>query len=257
MRRTFQVNIVHGVHILRRRAHHLGAGGHTRNVGDARRDLVADAFQLFGHGHVLAQHTTGHQRLGAGLLHLQDLGGEILLALLVDLGGHDLQVLGLRRALEAGPHVFAIVVVLGNERPLFARMPLGHLGHELGHRVRHVVAYGEHVLDDRLVQALVRGNRCHRGNAGLLDQRHRCLRLRRAGHGCQGEHLVAVDQLAHALHGARRHVAVILGDQPNLSPVDAAGGVHLGHRRLDAQVVGNAQQRRRARQRQDVPDQDF
>ncbi len=163
---------------------------------------MPDALQLLRHGDVLTQHATGHQRLGAGLLDLQDLRRKVRLALLVDLAGDHLQLLLLGRALETVAHVLPVVVVLRDQRPLLVRVTLRHLGHQLVDRFAHVVPDREHVLDGGLVQAFVGGDGRHRRNAGLLDQRHGGLRLRGARDGGEGEDLVAVDQLAHTLDGA-------------------------------------------------------
>jgi hypothetical protein len=191
------------------------------------------------------------------LLDLQHLGREVDLALLVDLLRHDVELLGLHHFLEAFAHLLAVFVVLRHDRPLLARELVGQ-----GRRQRlgphlMVAADGIDVLRHRLVQFFVDADGGDGGHTQFAHQRQRGLALRRARQRGQSEHLVRRDQLAHALQRARHHVTVVLGDQPQLAPVDAAGGIGFGNGDLHAQVVGRAQQRWRAGQRQDVAEQDL
>src|SRR2546430_7949344 len=43
----------------------------------------------------------------------------------------------------------------------------------------------------------------------------------------RSQHLVALDQLAHLLHRLGRRVTVVIGDEVDLTAVDAAFGVHF------------------------------
>jgi hypothetical protein len=70
------------------------------------------------------------------------------------------------------------------------------------------------------------------------------------------EHLVALDQLARLLHGFRRAVGVVIGDEVDLAAVDAAIVVdhpEIGAHRLADDAIG----RRRPAIRHDVADLDL
>ena len=57
----------------------------------------------------------------------------------------------------------------------------------------------------------------------------------------QREHIVDIDQFLQRLHGLRRHVLVVLDDDLDLAPVDAAGSIDLIGSQAYAQRDGVAE----------------
>ena len=219
--------------------------------------LQAEPLQLLGHRDVLADHAARVQHFGTRFLRAQHLGREIDLSLLVDRSRHDVELLGFLRGLEALARQLAVLVVLRHGGPFLSGVAVGQCRGQLLCHQRMLRAEREHVLHDGLVQVVREADRADRRHAELLDERQRGLPLRRARQRRQRQHLVDGHQLAHALNRSRNDVAVVFGNQAHLAAVDAALRVDLGHRDLDADVVGHAQQRRGAGERKDVANDDL